>query len=72
MWPGGTKLLLQDGQPVHARQAYGNDPVIDTFIYLQRLTCLHSTPIMRLIEDPQESRTNLQSVRAYYHGQHTQ
>jgi len=38
MWPGGTKLPLQFGQPVHARQAYGNDPVSDTIIYLQRLS----------------------------------
>jgi hypothetical protein len=37
MRPCGTKLSLQFGKAVHARKAYGNDPLIDTFIYLQRL-----------------------------------
>jgi hypothetical protein len=38
MRPCGTKLSLQFGQPVHPRKAYSNAPLIDTFIYLQRLS----------------------------------
>jgi hypothetical protein len=37
MWPCGTELPLQFGQPVHARISYANYPSIDTFIYLQCL-----------------------------------
>jgi hypothetical protein len=61
MRPCGTKLLLQFGQAVHARKAYTNHPLIDTFIYLQCLSLFSSDklgPLNSLQKNSRRSRSS--------------